>query len=119
MLTAWCITEVIRYSYYAVGLCQINISILTWLRYTLFIVLYPLGVTGELWCYYDSLHFLKTSKFMSLAMPNKFNFIFSPYVVTLMVMLFYIPGFPPMYMHMVKQRRKVLGSNNSDEKKTA
>ena len=37
--------------------CQvdINLSVITWLRYTLFIVLYPIGVTGELLCYYVAL----------------------------------------------------------------
>lgn len=119
MLTAWCVTEVIRYSYYAVGLCQINISILTWLRYTLFIVLYPMGVTGELWCYYDSLPFLRNSTFMRLDMPNKLNVTFNLHVVTLMVMLYYIPGFPPMYFHMFAQRRKVLGRGEAEAKKSA
>jgi len=119
MLTAWSVTEVIRYSYYAVGLCQFNISILTWLRYTLFIVLYPMGVTGELWCYYDSLPSLRSSNYMRLDLPNKFNFTFNLYAVTLMVMLYYIPGFPPMYFHMFAQRKKVLGGGASEAKKTA
>ena len=46
---------------------------------------------------------------MSYEMPNPLNFTFQPYVVTIMIMLYYIPGFPPMYFHMFAQRKKVLG----------
>ena len=117
MLLAWSVTEIIRYSYYFFNLLGVNIGILTWLRYTLFIILYPLGVSGEMWCYYDSLSALKTSKIMTLEMPNPFNFTFSPYVVTIMILLGYIPGFPPLYFHMFALRKKVLGGG--DKKKTA
>ena len=55
MLFAWTLTEIIRYSYYTLNLMNTNVGIITWLRYTLFIVLYPIGVTGELLCYYFAL----------------------------------------------------------------
>ena len=109
VLLAWCLVEIFRYSYYAVNLINVNLSILTWMRYTLFIILYPMGVTGELWCWYESIAFWKNSKSMSYEMPNLLNFTFQPYVVTIMIMLYYIPGFPPMYFHMFAQRKKVLG----------
>lgn len=111
VLLAWCLVEIFRYSYYAVNLINVNLSILTWMRYTLFIILYPMGVTGELWCWYESIAFWKNSKSMSYEMPNPLNFTFQPYVVTIMIMLYYIPGFPPMYFHMFAQRKKVLGKD--------
>ena len=92
VLLAWCLVEIVRYSYYATNLINVNIGILTWLRYTLFIILYPMGVTGEVWCYVDSLAYWKTSKAFSYDMPNTLNFTFQPYVVTLLVILFYLPG---------------------------
>ncbi|CAB4067219.1 HACD [Lepeophtheirus salmonis] len=46
-LTAWAPTEVIRYGYYTTVLLEKEIEILTKLRYSLFIVLYPLGMIGE------------------------------------------------------------------------
>ena len=92
VLLAWCLVEIVRYSYYATNLINVNIGILTWLRYTLFIILYPMGVTGEVWCYVDSLAYWKTSKAYSYDMPNTLNFTFQPYVVTLLVILFYLPG---------------------------
>ena len=116
MLLAWCLIEVVRYSYYATNLVNVNVQVLTWLRYTLFIVLYPMGATGELWCYFDSLSYLKNSKVMRLEMPNDFNLTFCPYVATMMLMIAYAPGFPPMYLHMLAQRRKVLGSSEKLKK---
>ncbi len=49
LLLAWQVTEVVRYSFYAFGLVGPVPGAVTWMRYTLFLVLYPLGVTGELW----------------------------------------------------------------------
>lgn len=115
MLFAWCLTEIIRYSYYALNLVNINLSILTWLRYTLFIVLYPMGVTGEMWCYFDSLSYLKSSKWMRIDLPNTYNFTFSPYILTILILFLYLPGFPPLYFHMFAQRKKVLQQSKPKE----
>ena len=45
---AWGATEITRYLYYFLHLDLSEPHALTWLRYSLFIVLYPLGTTGEL-----------------------------------------------------------------------
>lgn len=47
MLVAWSVTEVIRYSFFALTLSGWQPSALTWLRYNTFFVLYPLGITSE------------------------------------------------------------------------
>lgn len=47
MVLAWSITEVIRYSYYAASVRGANYDLLTYLRYTTFYVLYPLGASSE------------------------------------------------------------------------
>nr|POF14339.1 putative very-long-chain (3r)-3-hydroxyacyl-coa dehydratase [Quercus suber] len=50
MLLAWSITEVIRYSYFAVNLAYGKVpSALVWARYNAFFVLYPLGISSECW----------------------------------------------------------------------
>ncbi|XP_058099074.1 uncharacterized protein LOC131243611 isoform X2 [Magnolia sinica] len=60
---AWSISEVIRYSQYAlncIGMCP---SWLTYLRYTAFIPLYPIGVApGEMWLMYQALPLIKEKK---------------------------------------------------------
>jgi very-long-chain (3R)-3-hydroxyacyl-CoA dehydratase len=47
MLIAWSVTEVIRYSYFTLSLSGHQFSGLTWLRYSGFFVLYPIGITSE------------------------------------------------------------------------
>ncbi|ORX38055.1 tyrosine phosphatase-like protein [Kockovaella imperatae] len=47
MVFAWSLAEVIRYSFYATQLLGFRIPGHNYLRYTLFIVLYPLGASSE------------------------------------------------------------------------
>lgn len=56
MLIAWSITEVIRYSYFAVNLSYGSVpAFMTWLRYNTFFVLYPLGISSECWLVWRSI----------------------------------------------------------------
>lgn len=47
MLIAWSVTEVIRYTYFALTLSGLTPRILTWLRYNTFFILYPIGILSE------------------------------------------------------------------------
>lgn len=60
-------------------------------RYNLFIVLYPLGVVGELLTIYDALPFVRRSGMYSMRLPNKYNVSFDYYYCLIIVMLSYIP----------------------------
>lgn len=113
LLLAWIITEIIRYAFYALNLIGIESSIIVWLRYTLFIVLYPMGVTGELWCTYTALTRVGKERMFSIAMPNRMNFTFDFYVFLILLMLSYIPIFPQLYFHMFAQRKKIIGGANN------
>ncbi|XP_050443447.1 very-long-chain (3R)-3-hydroxyacyl-CoA dehydratase hpo-8-like [Adelges cooleyi] len=119
-LTAWCFAEITRYSYYAFNIIGFIPYIITWARYTFFIILYPLGVTGELLVYWSSLGYVERTKMWSVELPNRFNFAFSLWTAISILMFIYIPLFPQMYMHMVYQRRKVLGTPDTKkvQKKT-
>ncbi|GAB0092336.1 Very-long-chain (3R)-3-hydroxyacyl-CoA dehydratase [Sergentomyia squamirostris] len=108
-LLAWSVTEIIRYGYYALNLIKNVPSIVTWLRYTTFIALYPIGVTGELLCFYWAQDYAKSHGVWSMEMPNRWNATFSYFYFLWLVMLLYIPLFPQMYLHMFAQRRKILG----------
>ncbi|XP_060864970.1 very-long-chain (3R)-3-hydroxyacyl-CoA dehydratase hpo-8-like [Metopolophium dirhodum] len=109
-LTAWCFAEITRYSYYGFNIIGYIPYLIIWARYTFFYVLYPVGVTGELLVYWTSLGYVGRTKMWSIEMPNKLNISFSLWSAIAMVMLIYIPLFPQMYMHMVYQRKKTLGS---------
>ena len=115
-ILAWAITEIIRYGYYAFNLLGSVPSIIVFLRYTTFIVLYPIGVTGELLCFYWAQDYVKSHKIWTTEMPNKFNFTFSYFYFLWFVMLLYIPLFPQMYLHMFAQRKKVLGTPKDSQK---
>lgn len=92
---AWSITEVIRYSYYGLGLFKTYPSALQWLRYSLFIFLYPAGVTGE---------------WLILAAPIvKNHYSLDLYFGAMALIAFaYIYFFPVLYMYMWRQRRAKL-----------
>lgn len=60
-------------------------------RYTLFIVLYPMGVTGELLTIYAALPFVRQAGLYSISLPNKYNFSFDYYTFLILVMISYIP----------------------------
>ena len=108
MLFAWAATEMIRYSFYALNLLGIKIFLLTYIRYTFFIVLYPVGTLSELVCVYSLLPAIKASESLSIGLPNPANFTFNFYYFILVCMVGYLPGFPQLYGYMFKQRSKVL-----------
>lgn len=116
-LLAWSVTEIIRYGYYALNIVKLVPHIVVWLRYTTFIALYPIGVTGELLCFWWAQSFAKTNKVWTIEMPNKLNSTFSYFYFLWIVMFLYIPLFPQMYLHMFAQRRKILGGANSSSAK--
>ncbi|XP_064597266.1 very-long-chain (3R)-3-hydroxyacyl-CoA dehydratase 2-like [Liolophura sinensis] len=115
LLLAWTVTEIIRYSFYTFQLVGHVPYVIKWMRYTFFIVLYPLGVTGELLCIYSALPIVKSSGIYSISLPNRANMSFNYFYFLIAIMLSYIPIFPQLYFHMIHQRKKMLGE--PEEKK--
>ncbi|KAJ8407131.1 hypothetical protein AAFF_G00288070 [Aldrovandia affinis] len=106
---AWTVTEIIRYSFYTFSLLNHLPYLIKWARYTLFIVLYPMGVTGELLTIYAALPYVQKTGLYSVTLPNKYNFSFDYHTFLILTMVSYIPIFPQLYFHMMRQRKKVLG----------
>lgn len=92
---AWSVTEMVRYRYYTMNLLNREIKWPTYLRYTFFIVLYPIGVFGEGLIMFSVLKW------------NSYQIDFINILVVL-VMLSYLPFFPKLYGYMWKQRKKKL-----------
>ncbi|OWK06184.1 HACD2 [Cervus elaphus hippelaphus] len=88
---AWTITEIIRYSFYTFSLLNHLPYLIKWARYTLFIVLYPMGVSGELLTIYAALPFVRQAGLYSISLPNKYNFSFDYYAFLILIMISYIP----------------------------
>lgn len=80
MLLAWSFTEVVRYMFFALTLSGVENGLLQWLRYSGFFVLYPVGISSELYEMY--LAFLQANKAGNVAHC----------VVIAVVMATYIPG---------------------------
>lgn len=95
LLLAWGITEIIRYPFYAMKELGDAPFALIWLRYTTFIVLYPLGVSSELAMVWLALPELRRTGLWSAPMPNMANFDFHYYALCLLAMLAYAPGVAP------------------------
>lgn len=47
LFVLWSLIELIRYPYYALSVVDVQVGFLTWLRYTAWIPLYPLGICTE------------------------------------------------------------------------
>lgn len=90
LLVAWSIAECTRYFYYGFHLYDVVPYFSTWLRYTLFIVLYPMGVTGELLTTYASLSTISKKKLWSIELPNFLNISFYYDYALILFMLSYI-----------------------------
>lgn len=109
LILSWGITEVIRYSFFA--LKEIFGSaprFLLWLRYTTFYILYPTGISSEAGLIFVALKYMKETGLYNLPMPNKLNFAFDYYYASILIIFAYLPGSPGMYSHMIRQRKKAL-----------
>ncbi|RWR81679.1 very-long-chain 3R-3-hydroxyacyl-CoA dehydratase 2 [Cinnamomum micranthum f. kanehirae] len=107
---AWSMSEVIRYFHYAstsMGICP---SWLTYLRYTAFIVLYPIGVApGEMWLMYQALPFITRRKLYANVFDH-LPFSYSSFVKAVLVCYPFL--WLKLYLHLFKQRQKKLGKSH-------
>ncbi|XVF68694.1 hypothetical protein PTKIN_Ptkin11bG0022100 [Pterospermum kingtungense] len=112
---AWSLSEIIRYSHYALNVFGIGPSWLTHLRYTAFIVLYPMGLApGEMWLMYQALPFIKEKNLYG----NFFaSFPFSYYNFLEVFLLIYPFLWLKLYLHLFKQRRSKLGKHHEKKKR--
>ncbi|KAL7959970.1 tyrosine phosphatase-like protein [Trichoderma compactum] len=111
MLIAWSVTEVIRYSYFALSLAGFTPRILTWLRYNTFFILYPIGIMSECSLIYFAAVGPATN-------ATEYPLTLMPYILY-GILAIYVPGAYILYTHMMAQRRKVLRSlKTKDEKAT-
>ena len=65
MLSAWSLSEIVRYSYFVAflgsgGNASSVPGFLTWARYNLFYVLYPVGISSEVWLLWYALPMAET-----------------------------------------------------------
>jgi very-long-chain (3R)-3-hydroxyacyl-CoA dehydratase len=85
----------IRYLYYTISIGTEVPKLITWLRYSGFIVLYPLGFLSETLLAYNLLRF-----------RENYDGI---YIITVLIVIFcFSYGYKNIYIYMLKQRKKYL-----------
>ncbi|XP_022148455.1 very-long-chain (3R)-3-hydroxyacyl-CoA dehydratase 2 [Momordica charantia] len=111
---AWSLSEVIRYSHHALNCLGVCPFWLTYLRYTAFIVLYPIGVTiGEMWLMYQAIPFMIKKNLYA----DVFAYLPLSYYNTIRVLLLVYPFFfLKLYLHLFKQRRSKLGKQHQKKR---
>ncbi|XP_061419593.1 very-long-chain (3R)-3-hydroxyacyl-CoA dehydratase 2-like isoform X3 [Lethenteron reissneri] len=91
-IVTWMVTEIVRYSFYTFTLLQYIPYCVKWARYSFFIVLYPLGVLGELLTIHAALPHVQRKGLYSITMPNAHNFSFDYHTFLIAIMIAYVPG---------------------------
>ncbi|XP_065582633.1 very-long-chain (3R)-3-hydroxyacyl-CoA dehydratase-like [Artemia franciscana] len=106
----WSLVELIRYPYYMFRVYNIEVSFLTWLRYTIWIALYPLGFLCEGVVYLRTIPYAEETGVFTIALPNAWNFAFHfPTAIRTLLLCFFFPGMYTTMIHMQRQRKKKLG----------
>lgn len=111
LFIVWASVEVVRYPYYIISLLKREIGLLTWLRYSVYVILYPLGFMCEGLVLLVGVHYLEDKGRFSIRLPNKYNFAFDLLYFTKFYMIFVLlPGLYVVMNHMTKLRQKKLKS---------
>ncbi|XP_033220578.1 very-long-chain (3R)-3-hydroxyacyl-CoA dehydratase [Belonocnema kinseyi] len=109
VFVVWSLIEIVRYPYYLSQLLEIEIPTLTWLRYTMWIPLYPLGFLFEGIIVLRNIPYFEETLKFTVSLPNSWNFAFhSPTVLRLYLLLLCIPGMYTVMKHMRTARLKKL-----------
>uniref|UniRef100_A0ACD5VIV0 Uncharacterized protein n=1 Tax=Avena sativa TaxID=4498 RepID=A0ACD5VIV0_AVESA len=111
LVLTWSITEVIRYSFFAIKETFGSEPFwILWLRYSTFLVLYPIGFLGEVGLIFIAMPSMKASGKYCLRIPNKWNLSFDYHNMSAVLMTLYVPGFPYLFCYMLAKRKKVLSA---------
>lgn len=94
---AWSLTEMVRALHYLSDLLHQSWKTILWLRYSLFLVCYPIGVAGE---------FLILYGFWQWRGSNVDFIAFS----LMAIGVSYVVFFPKLFGHMLRQRKKKLSA---------
>lgn len=112
----WALIEIVRYPYYLSQLLKTEISILTWLRYTMWIPLYPLGCLCEGVIILRNIPYFEETKRLTVTMPNKWNQSFHmPTFMYLYIIFLILPGVFFIMTHMQTMRAKKLGRRKKND----
>jgi len=103
----WSLIEVVRYPFYASQVVNKRIEPLIWLRYTMWIPLYPLGMLFEGTLIWRAIPLLDKSERFSFSLPNAVNFSFSFAWFLRVYLIILVAGgcYMMKHMYILRQRR--------------
>uniref|UniRef100_A0A3Q2VSG9 Very-long-chain (3R)-3-hydroxyacyl-CoA dehydratase n=1 Tax=Haplochromis burtoni TaxID=8153 RepID=A0A3Q2VSG9_HAPBU len=102
----WSTIEIFRYPYYMLACISTEWKMLTWLRYTIWIPLYPLGVIAEAVAVIQSLPIFDETRLFSLPLPEMLgNSLSFSYTLQLYLVFMFLGLFINL-RHLYKQRRR-------------
>uniref|UniRef100_A0A3Q2QAE5 Very-long-chain (3R)-3-hydroxyacyl-CoA dehydratase n=1 Tax=Fundulus heteroclitus TaxID=8078 RepID=A0A3Q2QAE5_FUNHE len=102
----WSGIEIFRYPFYMLGCFNTEWKTLTWLRYTVWIPLYPLGVLAEAVAVIQSIPIFNQTKLFSIPLPRaigtsiSFSYVLHVYLILMFLGLFI------NFRHLYKQRKR-------------
>lgn len=109
LFICWSVIECVRYPYYVLSLVKHEIGLLTWIRYTIWIPLYPLGALCEGIILLRNIPYFEETKRFNVSMPNKWNFTFCMCTFIKFYILFgLLPGIYFLMKYMASTRAKKL-----------
>ncbi|XP_075731102.1 3-hydroxyacyl-CoA dehydratase 1 [Rhipicephalus microplus] len=117
LLVAWCLAEITRYAFYGTTLYNSCPYLLSWCRYSFFLVLYPTGVSGEIVTMVAALPYIRKRGLFTYPLPNHLNFSFDYYIFVILVIGSYLPFFPQLFGHLLKQRKRFLSPSDDSKRK--
>lgn len=117
LFLVWSIVEVVRYPYYLTQLLKVEVSILTWLRYTIWMPLYPLGFLCEGIIILRNIPYFEETQKFTYSFPNSWNFAFHfPSFLKIYLLIFCLPLIYMLMTRMNQIRYKKLGKSKLRKK---
>ncbi|XP_013389788.1 very-long-chain (3R)-3-hydroxyacyl-CoA dehydratase 3 [Lingula anatina] len=117
LFVVYCGIEIVRYPYYILSALEYEVKIVTLLRYTLWIPLYPVGFGCEGVIIYKAIPYFKETGAFSVQLPNVWNCSFDfPTFLWIYLGIIVIAG-SMMLHHMYYQTKRKLGMSITSKKK--
>lgn len=108
LFLVWSLIEIVRYPFYLLSIIGLEWNALTWLRYTSWIPLYPIGFTCEATVIWLSIPYFEASGDYSYELPNMLNFSFYPPTILRLLLLIVPLIAVNQIKHMYIQRKNKL-----------
>lgn len=102
----WSMIEIFRYPFYMLSCIDTEWKTLTWLRYTIWMPLYPLGVLAEAVAVVQSLAIFNETRLFSINLPWPLRMSISFALILQIYLVFMFLGLFINFRHLYKQRIK-------------